>query len=90
MNVEIKVITNAKKREIMAAGPGLKVKLISLPKDGRANEELIEYLSEFFHVKKSDIKIIRGEKERKKVLAIPVDEVTFRALLNEKVKVTTG
>ncbi|MBA4390819.1 MAG: hypothetical protein C0399_07760 [Syntrophus sp. (in: bacteria)] len=90
MNVEIKVITNAKKRAIMAAGPGLKVKLVSLPKDGRANEELIEYLSEIFHARKSDIKIIRGEKERKKVLAIPVDDVTFRALLNEKVKVTTG
>ena len=90
MNVEIKVITNAKKREIMVVGSGLKVKLVSLPRDGRANEELIEYLAEVFHTRKSDIKIIRGEKERKKVLAIPVDEVTFRALLNEKVKVTTG
>lgn len=90
MNVDIKVITNAKKREIIALGSGLKVKLRSLPLDGRANEELIEYLSEFFQVKKSDINIIRGEKERKKVLAIPLDDVTFRALLNEKVKVTTG
>jgi uncharacterized protein (TIGR00251 family) len=90
VNVEIKVITNAKKREIIALGSGLKVKLRSIPLDGRANEELIDYLSEIFHVKKSDINIIRGEKERKKVLAIPVDDATFRALLNEKVKVTTG
>ena len=90
MNIDVKVITNAKKREIMAGGPGLKVKLTSLPRDGRANEELIEYLSAFFHVRKSDIKIIRGEKERKKVIALPIDDATFRALLHEKVKVTTG
>jgi uncharacterized protein len=90
MNIDIKVITNAKKREIMAGGSELKVKLTSIPKDGRANEELIEYLSACFHVRKSDIKIIRGEKERKKVIALPVDDATFRAFLNEMVKVTTG
>lgn len=90
MNIEVKVITNAKKREIMAVGPTLKVKLTSLPRDGRANEELIEYLSVFFHVRKSEIRIIRGEKERKKVIALPVDDATFRAFLDEKAKVTTG
>jgi uncharacterized protein len=90
VNIDVKVITNAKKREIVAGEPGLKVKLTSLPRDGRANEELIEYLSAFFHVRKSDIKIVRGEKERKKVIALPVNDATFRALLHEKVKVTTG
>ena len=64
MNVDIKVITNAKKREITVLGSVLKVKLTSLPRDGRANEELIEYLSEYFHVWKSEIRIIRGEKEK--------------------------
>ena len=90
MNIDIKVITNAKKREITAMGSALKVKLTSLPRDGRANEELIEYLSVCFHVRKSEIKIIRGEKERKKVVALPVDDATFRAFLDETVKVTTG
>ena len=90
MNIDVKVITNAKKREIMAAGPALKIKLTSLPRDGRANEELIEYLSVFFHIRKSDIKIIRGAKERNKVVAISVDDVMFRACLREKAKVATG
>ena len=84
------LITNAKKREITAVGPALKVKLTSLPRDGRANEELIEYLSVFFHVRKSDIKIVRGEKVRKKVIALPVDDATFRACLHENAKVATG
>jgi uncharacterized protein (TIGR00251 family) len=90
MNIDIKVITNAKKKEILKAGSELKIKLTSSPRDGRANEELIEYLSECFHVKKSDIKIIRGEKEKRKVIALPIDDETFRAFLSEKVKVTTG
>jgi uncharacterized protein len=90
VNIDIKVITNAKKREITAFGSALKVKLTSLPRDGRANEELIEYLSVFFHVRKSDIKIVRGEKEKKKVIAVPVDDATFMAFLHEKAKVTTG
>jgi uncharacterized protein (TIGR00251 family) len=90
MNIDIKVVTNAKKREIMAEGSAIKVKLTSLPIDGRANEELIEYLSAFFHVRKSDIKIIRGEKERNKVIALPVDDATLMAFLHEKAKVATG
>ena len=90
MTIDVKVITNAKKREIMAVGSALKVKLTSLPRDGRANEELIEYLSVFFHIRKSDIKIIRGAKERNKVIALPVDDATLRVFLHEKAKVATG
>ena len=73
MNIEIRVVPNAKKREIVREGFTLKVKLISSPRDGKANEELIEFLSDTFRVKKSEIKIIRGEKDRRKVVFIPVD-----------------
>ncbi|HNQ63557.1 MAG TPA: DUF167 domain-containing protein [Syntrophorhabdaceae bacterium] len=73
MNIEIRVVPNAKKREIVREGFFLKVKLISSPRDGKANEELIEFLSDTFRVKKSEIKIIRGEKDRRKVVFIPVD-----------------
>ncbi len=90
MNIEIKVITNAKKKEISVTDSSLKVKLKSLPRDGRANEELIEYLSECFHVKKSEIRIIRGEKEKKKVVTLPIDDALFKTFIDEKVKVTTG
>jgi len=74
MNIEIKVIPNAKKREIIREGANFKVKLKSIARDGKANEELIEYLSELFMVRKSEIKIIRGEKDRRKVVSIPVEE----------------
>lgn len=77
MNIEIKVITNAKKREILREGIGLKVRLMSLPVEGKANEELIRYLSEMFGVKKSEVKIIRGDKDKRKLISIPVDEAAI-------------
>jgi uncharacterized protein len=80
MNIEIKVVTNAKKRGFFREGPGLKVMLTSLPIEGRANEELVRYLSDIFAVKKSEIKILRGEKTRRKLISIPVDEETFSSI----------
>lgn len=74
MNIEIKVIPNAKKREISREGSGLKVKLTSAPRDNKANEELVEYLSGIFKIKKSEIKILRGEKDRRKVISMPIEE----------------
>ncbi|MCX7965390.1 MAG: DUF167 domain-containing protein [Syntrophorhabdaceae bacterium] len=70
MVIEIKVITNAGKREIKKEGDIFKVKLTSPPVEGRANRELIEYLAEVFSVKKTDIKIITGEKDKRKVVFI--------------------
>lgn len=71
MLIEIKVITNAKKREIKKEKDMLKVKICSPPVDGKANKELIEYLSEFYGVKRGDIKILKGEKDKKKLLYLP-------------------
>jgi len=38
--------------------------------DGKANKAVIEVLSEFYKVKKRDIKILRGEKSREKLVEI--------------------
>ncbi len=80
MNIEIKVVTNAKKREIKREGQGLRVKLLSLPRDGKANGELVEALANLFCVKKSDVKILRGERDRKKLVCVPVSKEEFEVL----------
>jgi uncharacterized protein (TIGR00251 family) len=51
-------------------GDALKVKLTSPPVEGKANEELIEFLSELLKVKKCDIKILRGQSSKQKVVEI--------------------
>ncbi|HPP06614.1 MAG TPA: DUF167 domain-containing protein [Syntrophorhabdaceae bacterium] len=71
MNIVIKVTTNAKKREIKKEGDTFKVKLTAPPVEGKANKELIDFLSQVFHVRKTDIKILKGEREKTKVVYIP-------------------
>ena len=80
MNIEIKVVTNAKKRGLFREGTGLKVMLTSLPIEGRANEELVGYLSDIFAVKKSEIKILRGERTKRKFISMPVEEEAFNSI----------
>ncbi|OPX97713.1 MAG: hypothetical protein A4E62_01206 [Syntrophorhabdus sp. PtaU1.Bin002] len=81
MNVDVKVITNAKRREISLMGSGLKVKVTALPQDGKANEELIEFLADFFGLRKSEIRIVRGEKDKRKTLSIPIAEEDLKTRL---------
>jgi uncharacterized protein (TIGR00251 family) len=73
MEIEVKVIPNAKKREILYEEGRLRVKLTAPPLDGRANEELVACLAEAFKVRKSEVRILRGERGRKKVLSLPVE-----------------
>jgi uncharacterized protein (TIGR00251 family) len=81
MNVDIRVVPGAKRREMKRDGQGLIIKLVSQPHEGRANRELIEYLAGTFSVRKSEVRIVSGEKGRKKIVFLPVDQGTFDALL---------
>jgi len=81
VNVEVKVIAGARKREMRLEGLRLKVKILSRPIKGKANEELIDYISEVFNVRRRDIAIVAGEKETRKVISIPVDEETLKRVL---------
>jgi len=83
MNVDVRVTPGAKKREVKRDGEGLVVKLVARPQEGKANRELIEYLADTFCVRKSDVRIMSGEKGRKKVISLPVDQTGFEAVLKE-------
>jgi len=48
----------------------LKIYVKSPPAGGKANKELIEVLSDFLKVKKKNIRIIKGEKSREKVIEV--------------------
>ena len=48
----------------------LKVNVVSVPEKGKANKELVKFLSGVLKVAKSDIKIVSGELDRYKKLAI--------------------
>lgn len=61
----------AKKTEVSGVHDNhIKIKVNSPPVDGKANEALILFLSEFLDIPKSKIKIVSGEKSRIKKISI--------------------
>ncbi len=84
MNIEVRVVPGAKKREIRRDGKGLKIKLISQPQGGKANQELVEYLASTFSVRKSEVRIVAGERDRRKVIFVPVEQGKLDSILREE------
>jgi uncharacterized protein (TIGR00251 family) len=82
VNIEVKVIAGVKKREMLLEGSRLKAKLTSKPIQGKANAELIDLIAETFAVKRREVRIIAGGKDRRKVISIPIDEEEFRKIMD--------
>lgn len=69
--LDIKIIPNASKNEIVEKdGHKLKVRIKAVPEKGKANKELIKFLSSTFNVSKSQIEIVRGNTSRQKRISI--------------------
>lgn len=88
-HVQITIIVkpNAKKTEIVKTDDrGLHISLHAKPHKGEANKELIEFLSEYFHVPKTQIQLLRGKHGRSKQVQVPLNisiENFFRNKENE-------
>ena len=71
MKISIRVKTNARKNEVVELEPGkYTVSVTAPPIEGRANEKIVELLSEYFHKPKRSFTIIRGEKGKDKVIEV--------------------
>lgn len=72
MRIKIRVIPRSSKNEVVETMSDgiMKVKLTAPPIDGKANESLIEVLSDHFGIAKSLIRIVKGEKGRMKEVEI--------------------
>ena len=70
MRLNIRVIPNAKQNKLVQEPSRLKVYLTAPPVDGKASKALIEFLAEYYKVKKKGVRIIRGEKGREKTIEI--------------------
>lgn len=70
MIINLRVIPNAKKNLIKEEKDRLRVYVNAPAADGKANNQVIELLSEHFQVKKNCIRIIRGVRCREKVVEI--------------------
>ena len=73
LTLNVKVITNAKQNSIEFLEDGsIKLRISKVPVEGKANKEIIEYLSKTFNKKRADIVILKGEKSSHKVILLKV------------------
>ncbi|MDR1928676.1 MAG: DUF167 domain-containing protein [Endomicrobium sp.] len=71
MIIKVRVIPNSKRSEVVSRiGSILRVKISSPAVEGKANEELCNFLSDFFDVKKNMIFLRKGERGREKTIEI--------------------
>jgi len=76
MKIFVKLTPNARNAEVISdeidllGARILKVKVNAPPVDGMANEALIELLGDYFAVKKTSIKLLRGLTSRHKIVEI--------------------
>ena len=69
--IAVRVYPSAARNEVAGSiGGVLQVKVSAPPVKGKANEELIAFLSEVLGISKSSISIVRGHVRRNKVIAV--------------------
>jgi len=68
----VKIIVNAPQNQVIGYNPRgeLKIKIRALPEKGKANLELVDFLSQLFSLNKSDINIISGCSSEHKLLRL--------------------
>ena len=69
--IEVKIIPNSRENKLDSIHDRkLKIRINAAPEDGKANKEMIKFLSKLFDCKKSEIKILRGETTQEKLILI--------------------
>ena len=69
--INLRVIPRARQNKIDVDENGVyRVHITAAPVDGAANAAVIKMMAEYFDIPKSQIKIVRGETSRDKVIEI--------------------
>jgi uncharacterized protein len=66
----IRAVPNASKNEVIEEEGIFKVRVTAKATDGKANKAVIETLADYFGIKRNQIRILRGEKSRDKILEL--------------------
>jgi len=67
----VMVKPQAKHENVILESDGELLVSVNAPaNEGKANNRLIELLAEYFHIAKSNIRILRGQKSRRKLIEV--------------------
>ena len=73
IHISVKALPGASKTEFAGFKEGrLRVRIAAAPEDGRANAELIAFVSKSLGCPKREVALLHGEKSRLKTLAVPL------------------
>ncbi len=72
--VNIKIVPNSSKDDIVLEDEFIKVKITAQPIEGKANKALIEFLSKKFKIPKTSIEIVKGETNKEKTLLFKTND----------------
>ena len=70
LRVAVRVVPGARRSEIVAVEPQLRVRLAAPPVEGKANAELVRVLAKALGVRRSAVRVVAGEKSRDKVVEV--------------------
>lgn len=70
MIYEVKVTPGAKKEEIAIESNRITIRTPKRAHNGEANEAIVKILAKHFHTAKSNVKILRGQTSRTKLIEI--------------------
>ncbi len=71
MLIKVKVFPNSKKQEILKkSDDSFVIKVKAKPKKGEANREVARTLAAYFNFPESEIRLIKGFKERNKIFEV--------------------
>ena len=79
--VNIKIVPNSSKNDIVLEDEFVKVKITAQPIEGKANKALIEFLSKKFKIPKTSIEIVKGETNKEKTLLFKTTDVEKQNLI---------
>ena len=88
INLSVRVSPNAKrtKTDGIWNGTHLKIALAAPPVDGKANEALVDFMTEFFAVRKSAVAVVVGQTSRQKTVAIVFPTEKEACLAEDKLR----
>ncbi len=84
MQIAVRVVPNSRKSKVVGWEPAaddcighdrmLRIKLNSPPVDGKANRELLQFLSHLWGIRTNEMRLVSGEKGRTKVVRIETEQ----------------
>ncbi len=73
--IKVKIIPNSPKNEIIGyIGQSIKIKIKAVPEKGKANKELINFLSKTLNIPKQNIEILHGHTSAQKTIKLNVQQ----------------